>query len=263
MRTLLTAALTLYVNQTTGNDANDGLTPATAWQDANVAIQRAVDSYDLGGFWITIQNASGQVVTTGVKLLNGSVGRGGIAFDGGGSTFLPTNDHGFANYGGGSSFFAIQNVKVGTLVSGYAILNQVPGYMYIGPGVEIVGAAQGGIVATGPGSYTQIGATGFTLSGDCPKVLFAACLGQIVGTDVTTWVTCAIVPGSSPARWPTVSDAFAVSTALGLIQPLNFNYLGTVVGKKHRGNQNGGFNTGGQDFPGTAGGTVSGGAWFS
>lgn len=252
MRTILTGPLTLYTDIISGLDTNDGLTPGTALQSINTAIQIAVDQYDLAGNYITVQNATGQYLTTGIQLLNGCVGRGGIAVDFGGSTLYVTNNQAIANFGGGCSFFAIQNVNVGTATSGYAVIAQVPGYIFIGPNVNLIGAASAGIVASGPGAYVQIG-TSLQISGYMPHAWLAADTGQIVGTDAPSVVTLTGTPHFG---------SFASASTCGIIQPFNFSFVGACVGSKYSVSLNGVINTGGLTLPGSIAGTkVTGGQY--
>ena len=56
---VLSQDLTLYVNPTTGNDANDGKTTATAFRTIQTAINSLYWFYDLGGYNVVIKLAAG------------------------------------------------------------------------------------------------------------------------------------------------------------------------------------------------------------
>jgi hypothetical protein len=58
-RTVVTGNMTIYVNAGTGNDGNDGLTPATALQTMAGAINAVYRRYDWNGFSCVIQLADG------------------------------------------------------------------------------------------------------------------------------------------------------------------------------------------------------------
>jgi hypothetical protein len=58
-RTLATANMTIYVNPTTGNDSNNGLTAGTAFATIAQAINAIYRWYDWNGFGCTIQLADG------------------------------------------------------------------------------------------------------------------------------------------------------------------------------------------------------------
>ncbi|MDR6954122.1 hypothetical protein J2X65_003490 [Ancylobacter sp. 3268] len=58
-RTLLTADTTFYVNASTGNDANDGLSPGSAVATITEMVSRLHSRYDLNGFTATVQVADG------------------------------------------------------------------------------------------------------------------------------------------------------------------------------------------------------------
>ena len=58
-RTLVTANMTIYVNVTTGNDSNNGLTAGTAFKTVQAAINAVYGHYDWNGFSCVIQLADG------------------------------------------------------------------------------------------------------------------------------------------------------------------------------------------------------------
>jgi hypothetical protein len=89
----LTAPQTYYVNTATGNDANNGLTPTTAFK----TLQRAANQstlYNLNGFNVTINVADGIYGQVQCGMVNGS---GGIYFVG--NTAVPLNCKIHANLG--------------------------------------------------------------------------------------------------------------------------------------------------------------------
>ncbi len=59
-RTRLTAPLTLYVSNC-GSDANDGLSPSTAWLTPQYAVDRVACDYDMNGYQLDIQLVSDSV----------------------------------------------------------------------------------------------------------------------------------------------------------------------------------------------------------
>lgn len=255
-RTALLAPLILYVNLTTGSDLNDGLTPLTAFQTAQAAINHVIDDYDRRSFSVTIQHASGQVITTELRLYGGGVGRGLIVFDGGGSTIQVNNGNAIANYGP-PEFYLVKNVKLKTLTSGYCLIVQVPGYVIV-DAVELKGCATAGLVAAASGALLQIGTT-LTISGAMPTAIMASDLGLVCGTDAPSVVT---LSGS-----PAFSTTFAYAIAAGVIQPLNFSFSGAASGRRYVSQLNGVILTGTAAdpnyFPGTITGLVSlGGQYY-
>jgi hypothetical protein len=62
VRVLVTADMTLYVNPTTGNDANDGRTAGTAFLTIQAAIDAVYSKYDWNGHRCNIQLAAGTYV---------------------------------------------------------------------------------------------------------------------------------------------------------------------------------------------------------
>ena len=63
-RTLVTADMVIYVNPTTGNDSNNGLTSGTAFKTIQAAINAVYRSYDWNGHSCTIQLADGTYTVT-------------------------------------------------------------------------------------------------------------------------------------------------------------------------------------------------------
>lgn len=58
-RRLFTNDTPIYVNATTGNDSNDGFTPATAFATLQRALDLVIDEWDLAGWTVTINVADG------------------------------------------------------------------------------------------------------------------------------------------------------------------------------------------------------------
>src|SRR5271154_4348970 len=59
VRPVLPANTSFYVNSAFGHDTNDGLTPATAWQTLQHAVDTIWDTVDGAGFTPTINIADG------------------------------------------------------------------------------------------------------------------------------------------------------------------------------------------------------------
>lgn len=58
-RLILTSDITFYVNASTGNDLNNGLTAGTAFQNIQTVLDYVRDDWDLGGYTVTITVADG------------------------------------------------------------------------------------------------------------------------------------------------------------------------------------------------------------
>lgn len=65
VRTLLGAPLTLYVNASTGNDANSGLSPSSPFLTIQAAINSAYHNYDFNGNALTVSVANGSYSWSG------------------------------------------------------------------------------------------------------------------------------------------------------------------------------------------------------
>jgi hypothetical protein len=68
MKTVLVAPTTFYLNPSTGNDSNDGNTPATAWRTIGGATGNAYNGYDFNGQVVTMQLAPGTYGGTEISL---------------------------------------------------------------------------------------------------------------------------------------------------------------------------------------------------
>jgi hypothetical protein len=156
--------LTLCVNQSTGNDANNGLTPGTAFKTLQKAYNVAVSVYDTAGWQITILNGA-NITTTGTALLavSGVIGGGSLVIDGGGFSIAATNGSCFVAFNG--AIFTLQNwgpvTSTGTAVGqGNGISAVNGGSITIGVGMVLgVNAsfdynAQFGGQIFGPAAYT-------------------------------------------------------------------------------------------------------------
>lgn len=86
-RTVLTQSTNFYVNASTGNDSNNGLTPSTAWRN----LQRSYDiltlNYDFGGLTHTVNVADGSY--TFLNLFTNWSGGGNLQYIG--NTSTPAN----------------------------------------------------------------------------------------------------------------------------------------------------------------------------
>jgi hypothetical protein len=90
-RIVLPGATTFYV-ATNGSDANDGLTPATAWATFAHAMAVITGQIDFGGQTVTLQAVAGHAAFTSTLNITPWVGGGAFIFDGANGGNTTTNN---------------------------------------------------------------------------------------------------------------------------------------------------------------------------
>ena len=183
VRIPLTGPLTLYVNNSTGNDSNSGLSPLTPFKTLQAPINALVNRYDLQGYVPQVIVADG-TYTAGATL---SLLTGGYAVQFIGNTTTPTNCK-VAMAAPGNCFTAINAMQLN--VSGFA-LESTPGStgaIWTIPGCGLVASTGGTIyfdhIAFGPCTYAHMttGALGvINLSGqNAPYTVYGNTLYHMV-----------------------------------------------------------------------------------
>lgn len=263
-RIKLTANINMFVNPSTGNDANDGLTTGTAYATLNGADANIRKNYDLGGFDITVECAdhlSGNYVPL---LVDGPyVGGGMVLYSG--NTTTPSN-------------VTINQVNTSCVVARNGASISVQGFKCVstgsGPGqgfgidtvsagttVSIVGNMEMASCASGhfsSASSSQIGINaGYIESGTSGSNFLAISGGDIVIQAINIDVTAN----------PTYTQAYAVVSACGTLGFGSPTWSsGTVTGSKYAATLNGVINTqtGNVNFlPGSSAGSTATGGQYS
>lgn len=110
---LLNANLTLYVNASTGNDSNSGLTAATPFKTLQAAVNSIYHNYDFNGYGATVSVANG-TYTSGVQIIGLPTGLSApISFVG--NTAAPAScaiTVSSGTYPTGNCFFVTQGAQV-------------------------------------------------------------------------------------------------------------------------------------------------------
>lgn len=259
VRVRLAQNTTFYVNGSTGNDSNSGLSSGAAF----ATIQRAWDvikqSYDLNGFVATISVASG-TYTTGLnatgQMVGNTLGTSGVLIVGNSATInvgaslycfnasqgARFTVQGFTMQSSGSSSNAIQ-------------LTDPSSSIVVGTG-NTFGAFTSGshMLCTGGQISVQ---SPYTVSGGASYHLFASNTGATVGYQSGLTVT---VSGT-----PAFSQQFAASQFLGLINAAGTTFSGSATGTRYLAAINGVINTNGGGasfFPGSVAGSTSSGGIY-
>ncbi len=263
MQPVLTANLTFYVNAATGNNSNNGVTPATAFATMQFAVSQA-QKINLNGYSINISVADGNY--TGPVVL-GAVSGGVVTITG--NIANPTNC--FVTQPVGSSFLCttgqwkVEGFRVATTSSigsdpasgvysaaGGAQLNISNMVFGSCVGSHMYASNGGGILISGK----------ITVTGDAPASLLAVVSGTIT-------IQPAFNPELNIPNPFTVSLGFAVVNDLGTIWGRFSTITGpgaTVTGQKYAATRNGVIDTLGagiNHYPGNAPGTTSTGGQYA
>ncbi|MEB2545190.1 hypothetical protein [Burkholderia cenocepacia] len=265
VRTKLQANTNFYVNASTGNDANNGLTPTTAWATLTAALGTIQQLYDLAGFIATINVAAGsyapgicsgafvggispnsvQVIASGAALVTNPSGTGAqnaCFYATSGSQFLIAGSFTLVNSAAGGS--CVQASGTGSMISTGA------GISYgFSAGSHILGNAFGIVNVNGSYSIATNGGAGSH---------FNASTGGAV--DVTSGITLSI--GSNV----NFTTAFSLATGVAQINAGGMTFSGSATGTRYNAQSNSMINTDGSGanyFPGNAAGiTASGGIYI-
>lgn len=260
VRQLLGAALTLYVNSSTGLDTNSGLSPTSPFRTIQAAANAGYRNYDFNGNALTISVANGTynvvgsggsfaVIFSGMPLGCTQVNLTGNAGSPGSVLLSVTNGNGIASVFGASVFVSGMTITAsgtnqGILVTqGYGVYATYGGFLamsncVIGScGTLQFGAGEGYMVLNGP--ITLTGTTQFA---------FVASLAGLV------WINGQVITSSGL----TVSVAFANASQTGIVQAQGVTFVGTPTGARFLAQSLGQINTAGGGvnyFPGTVAGS--------
>jgi hypothetical protein len=260
-RTRLTANQTFYVSPT-GNNSNNGLTPATAWADPSYAYRTIIEYYDLAGYSATVQLANGTYTNLYVT---GSVQNGTISFLGNTSDPSQVVINGSnspaiaANLG---AFLYLDSITVtatgssGLYTPGGAGLLVWNGAIFF-KNIHFGACQQAHIYAEWAGMISLWGGIGtaYTINGGAPWHVLSSdnSVIDVAGANVTLVGT------------PNFSSAFAAVAQNAVLGAPSMTFTGGATGQRYAASTNGVIQTGGNGpnyFPGnTAGNTSSGGQY--
>jgi hypothetical protein len=257
IRQRLSSPLNVYVNSTTGNDNNTGLTTLTAW----ATLTRAalfVTTIDTAGFPISINVAPG-IYTAGFSITTAVIGGGGITLVGNGGdpdlTLIETTNNPCIQAQGGGSL----TVNGFNLISG----GSTPPIRYgilAGRGSQInfenvdfgncvdahIFAYSGGVSST-----ASLAPVTYSVTGSSAVHLFSDRGGEVQMQGSTATISGSLV----------FSD-FALARFGGLVEAAGWSYSGAsgITAQRYNGLQGGNIATNGGGanfFPGSSPGTSS------
>ncbi len=229
-RIKLNGPLTIYVNNFTGNNTNDGLSPSTPVRDLQVGIEIALANYDAGaGEIITVQlGTTGTPYTAGViaGAIPGSAGTSSLVIQG--DVVTPSNvvisaTSGNAITAEGATLVTLTGLTLeatGAAPAGNGIVASFNSVVTIGPKV-VFGACDTAHISAGTGATVVNGPpNGYTISGNAPVHWNADAQGQINIQDVTITLT----------GTPAFSSAFASAQRHGTLYIPGITFTGAGTG---------------------------------
>lgn len=261
VRTLLTGNLSVFVNSTTGNDNNSGLSPATPFATLQAATNAIYRNYDFNGFSAIVNVANGTyaagVIVAGLPL--GANGATPLSFVGNTASpssciIVASNSSCFnALIGAVISVTGFRLIATGTLNGQGAGLNATQSNITYS--LCDFGACQSAHMISVSAAISCV-ASSYTISGSAPNH-YQADVGGLINISATSVVV---------SNSPTFSVAFCNTSRAGVSQILSVSFSGTVNGARYNVNQNGIIDTGTNlpnYFPGTIAGTNTTGGLYS
>jgi hypothetical protein len=252
-RELLTAARAYYVDGSSGDDANDGLSSGAG---AFATLQKAADvifgTLDLGGYDVTVNVAAG-TYTAGLSVTSPQVGAGTISFIGDAATppnvTISLSSGNCIGLGGAGTKLTVQGFKLET--SNAAGLQVLSGANLTASDVEF--GACGFTHIRAFGGVASIGAA--TISGNSQRFVSAENQGSINIGFATFTLT----------GTPAFASAFAYADRLSVISANTTIFSGSATGARYSVTLNSAINTfggGASYFPGdSSGSTATGGQY--
>lgn len=247
---------TIFYVATTGNDANDGLTPATAWLTIQNAFNVIGSNYDLNGFVATIQLEDGTYA--GASSGRPMTGGGAVSVVVQGNIVTPNNTIIAATNAalladGNGSGFTVQYCKLSSSL-GNCIQASRNAQVYTGPGLNFGATPNGAHMFCSDASSIRI-LNDYTISGS------AQAHYQVIDGSITGPVGLTMTVSGTPA-W-----AFACVSVIncGTVYVQNPTFSGSATGKRYDVEANGVINTAGgvaTTFPGNVAGTTATGGQY-
>lgn len=254
-RRFLLAPLTLYINNVSGNDNNDGMASTRPFASFAAAAKVILNDIDTQGFSVTIQAAAGQTWTN-LTFIGEIVGGGTVVFDVGSGTLIGNINGGSAFLlGADSSTLTIQNCTV-TGTGGSNGLTVSAGTLRLGIGVTF-GACSGVHVFVDSNASRFFANANYAISGGASNHYFSLAGGLIDISNSGLTITLTGTPAIT---------IFAAASACGIILAFA-TYSGAATGQKYNANLNGVIwtNTSGNVnwLPGNAAGATGTGGQYS
>ena len=271
---VLSAPTTYYVNASTGNDANNGLTSGTAFATLQHAANVAA-TFNLNGYAVTVNVANGSYAPVVLPPINGS---GTVAFVG--NSGSPSSVVIAASTG---SAVTASGCGTGYSFNGFTVSSAAPNYTANdgGAGFFLGGNTAMNVLNINCGvcqvaHFAVFGGANLTLGG---AIRIAGGLtANTIGPGVHMWSIGGQIsssggagnPGLNPAltvtTLVTMTAFIAVSSAFCFVVYSSITGASNVTGSKYAASLNGVIYTGGQPtsyYPGSTSGTTSTGGQYA
>ena len=256
IREVLLSHRTYYVNASTGDDTNDGLTSGAAFETIDRALGVVLE-LDLAGHDVTIQLAAGSYAP--FSLSERFTGAGMVTIVG--DEAVPTN----CDISGGAQLVSVTHGAMLSIAglhvhgsSGNGVFVASGGQLYVSGNCDFGDAANAVLLCQGAGAYLSVEAH-CSISGSAKYLLRALHQGHISTVNRTLTFDGA----------QDYSSATTEAGYLGYIYAPNTSFAGdaaSVTGKRYNASVNGAFFTGGGGasfFPGDAAGTATTGGQYA
>lgn len=255
VRTALTGSLTVYVNNSTGNDSNNGLTPTTAFATLQAAYNSISANYDFNQQTVTMQYGITTTITDTLSISRAWEGGGVLVIDLSSSTWSVTNNTCLVVSNPLPGELFLQHVTMQTTTSGNCIVvGNAGATLFIGPGVTFGACA-------GVHMYCTNLAFIFPNS---PYTISGAATEHIISTNNASVAYGAAATPITVSGTPAI-NIFAVAQIGGILDASATTYSGAATGTRYLAQLNGVIWTNGGGatfFPGNAGGsTATGGVY--
>ncbi len=256
-RVRLTANTNFYVNASTGNDSNNGLTSGTAWATLQNAYDVVRKNYDLSGFVATINVASGTYAALNAQgPCVGTTAPASVIFSGSGATVSTSTGSACFSAQTGAQY-SVSGFTVVCSTNGGSGIAAVGGGSILSLGASMVFGACSGSHMLASGGGQILGTANYSITGSAGAHMNAANGGAVsVGSSLSVTLT----------GTPTFSTAFALATGLSQINSGGNTYTGSANGTRYNVASNAMVNTasgGSSYFPGGAAGiTGTGGIYI-
>lgn len=256
IRTKLTNNLIYYVNSSTGNNTNDGLTPASPFLTIQHAVDVVVNTLDLSGWTVTINVANG-AYNEDVSLKS-VVGEGTVSIIGNQTT--PTSvlvNGGFQCSGSSNANWEVRGFQIDATGSSYTASLEANNHAtLVISDLELSSAPERHLYSWGNGRIVVGG--NYVVSGQADVHMDARSQGTIIADNYTITLNNTL----------TFSDAFVVAENLSLVQATNMTFVvtGTVSGARYNARNLGMIDTQSASptyFPGSAGGVTNVGGQYN
>lgn len=255
VRNQLTTTTTVFIDQTNGNDSNDGSTTALAFKTLQAAYNYIAANFDFAGQTVVMQCASGQVITNVLVMSETWTGGGNLVLDLGTSTINPVSPASGAaliSNCPNSGIFSVRNGTIECTTSGGGLVAQNGGLVIVGSGITFGAVPNTNFQVVAQNNGIILFSANYTISGGGTGH-YASLTGGLIGISAGFTVT---VTGT-----PAFTSEFALAQDNGniSISSVSVTYSGAATGVRFLAQTGGMIDTvggGANFFPGNSAGSA-------